>query len=146
MPTTIHSRVAALGIAAVAGFAALGMSAGPASASPEAQSAAGTVQAPQSSGYPAAASDYADELVQAWGNGDDIDVGELAAPSVVDGLADHGDEHATHWARIAADGDSIWTDVVYENSVSHEVMALTVANKTAEVDEEQAVQDISFHG
>lgn len=151
MNTTIRNRAAALGIAVVAGLAGVGATGGTAMGSTGSQ--AGSVSSPgaavsqgsQSDGHPKHASAYADKLVRAWGNGSDIEVGERAAKGVVDILAEHGDEHATHWDRIAADADTSWTDVVYKNTITQEVMTLTVSNNTAEVDEEQAVRYISFH-
>ena len=148
MNSTIRNRAAALAIAAIAGFAGVGATGGSALASSGSHAGSGSEAAvaleTQSDGHPKASSAYADKLVRAWGNGSDIEVGELAAKGVVDVLDEHGDKHATHWDRIAADADESWTDVVYENTVTHELMTLTVSNNTAEVDEEQAVRYISF--
>ncbi|WP_166970889.1 hypothetical protein [Brevibacterium atlanticum] len=149
MNTTIRNRAAGLGIATIIGFAGVAVTDGTALASPGTQTAAGdtaatAASAAQSTGHPSAAADYADELVRAWGTGSDIDVGERAAKSVVDALDDHGDAHVTQWDRVAADADSSWTRVVYTNRVTAEMMTVTVANKTAADDEEQAVRSVEF--
>lgn len=150
MNSTIRNRAAALGIAAIAGLAGVGATGGSALASTGSQGGSGSsaeaaaAQGSQSDGHPKLAAAYADKLVRAWGNGS-TEVGERATQGVVDALAEHGDEHATHWDRIAADADTSWTDVVYKNTITQEVMTLTVSNNTAEVDEEQAVRYISFH-
>jgi hypothetical protein len=145
MSTIIRSRAAALGIAAVAGIASLGVTAGPASAATGSESATpASAQAPQSSGYPTSAFDYADELVTAYGNGDDATMDDLATQDVVDALAEHFDAHTKRWHRTAADSGMGHTWVSYTNLDTHEVMILSVRIELAADGKADAVRQVQF--
>lgn len=150
MNTTVRNRAAALGIAAVAGIAGVGAAGGSGLASTSPQAGSGSnaevnvALGTQSDGHPANASDYADELVRAWGVGSDAEVGEHATPGVVEALSEHGDEFAAKWDRITADGAAGSSYVVYKNKTTGELMTFTVNNEAAAHDEHQAVHHIQF--
>lgn len=143
MSTLLRSRIAALGIAAVAGFASLG-AAGPVSAATGTDSTPGAAEAPQSSGHPIGASEYADNLVIAYGVGDGRTMDDLATENVVDALDDHGSAHAKRWHRTAADSGAGHTWVSYTNLDTHEVMTVTVRNEAASNGDTDAVREITF--
>ncbi|SDS91125.1 hypothetical protein SAMN04489752_2831 [Brevibacterium siliguriense] len=144
MPITIRSHAAVWGIAAIAGFTSLGVAAGPATASDDAASATSSAQAPQSSGYPIHAAEYADRLVAAYGIGDDVMINHLATRTVVDALAEHSDDHTKRWHRTSADSGKGYTWVSYTNLRTHEVMTLTVRNAIAAEGIGDAVREVEF--
>lgn len=151
MNTTIRNRAAALGIATIAGLAGVGVAGGSALAATTSEestnsgSATTAAAEPQSEGHPSNASAYADELVRAWGNGSDIEVKEHATQNVVDALSAHGDEHATRWHRITADGAAGSSYVVYRNKTTGELLTLRVNNEAAALGEDAAVHQIRFN-
>lgn len=150
MNTTIRKHAAALAIAAFAGIAGVGMTGGSALASTNspADSWSGSevrvaVDA-HSDGYPTNASGYADALVKAWGAGSDEEVNEYATPGVVEALSEHGDEFATQWDRIAADGAGKSSSVVYKNKFTGELLTFGVNNKAATHGDHPAVHHVQF--
>ncbi|MBM6590596.1 hypothetical protein [Brevibacterium sp. RIT 803] len=131
MKTTIRNRTAALGIAAVAGLAGIGLASGPALAAPapaEGTSSAADA-APQSVHFPTDTGIYADELVRAWGADNADRVEAFASPQVVEALNEHGNEDATHWVRTGGDGAAGTIYSTYENTVTGETMSVGVSNE-----------------
>lgn len=128
MKTTIRNRAAALGVAAVAGLAGIGLASGPALAAPAPESATSAGAESESVRYPTDSGEYADAFVRAWGAGDMDRVASLSTPQVVDMLKEHGNENATHWVQTGGDGaaGTYWID--YKNTVTGETMNVPVAN------------------
>lgn len=143
MKTSIRNRATALGIAAAAGLAGIGITAGPALASIDSTPAA-TAAATQSSGHPTNSLKYADKLVRAFGVGSDVDVERLATDAVVKTLSEHGDAHAGRWHRIAADSAAGSTYVAYTNLDTGEKMTLGVSNEKSANGDDDAVRQIRF--
>lgn len=144
MKTTNRNRAAALGIAAAASLATVGVAGGPALAGPDAEAAPPAVQESQSQGNPTNSLEYADDLVSAYGVGSDTKVEELATQNVVDALSEHGDAHATRWHRITADGAAGTTYVTYTNLDTGETMTLGVGNESASNGDDHSVRQVSF--
>ncbi|WP_152347792.1 hypothetical protein [Brevibacterium sp. CFH 10365] len=144
MPATVRTHAAMWGVTALAGLASLGTVAGPASASTETVSAASAAQAPQSSGYPISAVEYADRLVTAYGIGDDLVMDRLATQNVVDALTEADDGHVKRWHRTSADSGKGYTWVSYTNLDTHDVMNLTVRNAIAADKGGDAVREGEF--
>ncbi|UVI36613.1 hypothetical protein [Brevibacterium spongiae] len=134
MKSTIRNRAAALGIATVAGLAGLGLASGPAMAADasladsSSQSASSGVDA-QSVYYPTNSTDYANELVRAWGTDNTDRVEAFASGDVAEQLADHDGDDATHWDQTGGERTGDTTYVTYENTVTGEKMALGVSEK-----------------
>lgn len=147
MKTTIRNRAAALGIAGIAGLAGIGLVSGPALAASTSETAAADVK-PQSVYYPTDATEYADELVIAWGQGNTERVEAFASEDAAAELADHGDENATHWDRTGGEGAAGTTYVDYENTVTGEKLSVGVSNQALENGDEwgapNAVHKIQF--
>lgn len=147
MKTTIRNRAAALGIAGIAGLAGIGLASGPALAASTSESAAADVK-PQSVYYPRDATEYADELVIAWGQGNTERVEAFASEDAAAELADHGDENATHWDRTGGEGAAGTTYVDYENTVTGEKLSVGVSNQALENGDEwgapNAVHKVQF--
>ncbi|WP_209325355.1 hypothetical protein [Brevibacterium renqingii] len=153
MPTTTsHLRPSAV-LAASLGLASvllLTVSTNAAQATPTASAAPVTDQpgssssAPQSTGHPTEAAEYADRLVTAWSHGNDQEVKERAHPSVVQALAGHGTAHIKQWRRITADADSEHTAAVYVNRETGDVLTLSVDNRAADRGSEGAVERVRF--
>lgn len=150
MNTTIRNHATALAIAAFAGIAGVGVAGGSALATPNSPADSGShaetivsVDA-HSDGYPTNASGYADALVKAWGVGSDEEVDEYATPGVVEALSEHGDEFATQWDRIAADGAGESSSVVYKNKVTGELLTFGVNNDAATHGLHPAVHHVQF--
>ncbi|GAA1873540.1 hypothetical protein [Brevibacterium marinum] len=150
MNTTIRNRAAALSVAAVVGVAGVAITGGSALASTNSPTDSGSsaevsgAVAAHSDGYPANASGYADELVRAWAVGSDAAVGEYATPDVVEALSEHGDEHATQWDRVAADGAAESSSVVYKNTATGELLTFDVDNEAATHGDHPAVHHVQF--
>ena len=150
MNTTIRNRAAALGIAAIAGLAGVAITGGSALASASPQSGHGSsaqtavAADAQSDGHPGKASKYADELMRAWDLGSDAEVAKHATPGVVEAMTDHGDEHASRWDRIAAEGTVASTSVVYKNKTTGELLTFTVDNHNAALGKAHAIHHIQF--
>lgn len=144
MNTTIRNRLAALGVAAVAGLAGGAVAGGPALASPNADAATTAVQQSQSADDATNAVTYADQLVIAWGNGSTDVVESHADESVVDTLSAHGNAHATHWDRVGSEGAAGTTYVDYENTVTGEQLSVGVASAAVANGEDKAVHTIKF--
>lgn len=144
MTTTLRTRTAALGIAAVAAFASIGMAGGPALAAADATSAHTADSDAQSSGHPTDSLKYADELVRAFGVGSDVEVERLATDAVVKTLSEHGDAHASRWHRVAADSAAGSTYVAYTNLDTGEKMTLGVSNERSANGDDEAVRQIRF--
>ena len=144
MPTTFRSHAGAWGTAVIAGLASLGLAAGPVSASTDTSSAPAATQAPQSSGYPTSAVEYADKLVSAYGNGEGQVMDHLATRNVVAALTERHYKHAERWHRTSADSGKGITWVSYTNLETQEVMNLTVRNSIAVDKGGDAVREIEF--
>ena len=144
MRTSLRKRAAALGIATVAGFAGIGVTAGSALASTDSASVATTAKDTQSSGHPTTSLEYADDLVRAFGVGSDVEVEKLATDAVVKTLSEHGDAHASRWHRIAADSAAGSTYVAYTNLETGEMMTLGVSNEKSANGSNHAVRQIRF--
>ncbi|MCU4298228.1 hypothetical protein D3I60_14310 [Brevibacterium permense] len=149
MKHTVRNRTAAIGIAAVAGLAGLGLATGPAmAAETSTQSAASDVDT-QSVYHPTDPVKYADELVRAWGKGDTDRVEAFASTKVAEELQSHSDDEVTHWDRVGGEGAAGTTYVDYENTVTGEKMSLglpteAVSNPDNEWGTPNAVHRISF--
>lgn len=150
MNTTIRNRAAALSLAAIAGLAGVSLTGGTALASTNSPTDSGSgaevsvASDAHSDGYPRNASGYADALVKAWGAGSDAEVNEYATPGVVEALSEHGDEHATQWDRIAADGSADSSSVVYKNKATGELLTFDVDNEAATHGDHPAVHHVHF--
>ncbi|SDR77994.1 hypothetical protein SAMN04489751_0425 [Brevibacterium sandarakinum] len=150
MNTTIRNRAAALSLAAVAGLAGVALTGGTALAANDSPADSGSnaevsaAVAAHSDGDPRNASGYADALVTAWGAGSDAEVSEYATPGVVEALTEHGDEHATQWDRIAADGAADSSSVVYKNKATGELLTFDVDNEAATHGDHPAVHHVRF--
>lgn len=147
MKTTIRKQAAALAIAALAGIAGVGVAGGSALATTdtEADPASSLVAVgAHSDGHPTNASGYADALVSAWGVGSDKEVKEYATPGVVEAMSEHGDEFATKWDRIAADGVGKTSSVVYKNKATGELLTFDVDNEAATHGYHPAVHHVWF--
>lgn len=150
MNTTIRNCAAALGVAALAGFAGVASTGGSALAATGAQaeaassSSAGVAVGAHSDGHPTNASGYADELVRVWGAGSEDEVSEYATPGVVEALAKHDEGHAAQWTRIAADGTGESSSVVYKNKATEELLTFVVDNEAATHGYHPAVHHVRF--
>ncbi|MCF2588704.1 hypothetical protein [Brevibacterium sp. UCMA 11752] len=150
MNTTFRKRAAALSLAAIAGLAGVALTGGSALAATNSTADSGSgaevnvVSDAHSDGHPRNASGYADALVKAWGVGSDEEVNEYATPGVVEALSEHGDEHATQWDRIAADGADESSSVVYKNKVTGELLTFGVNNEAATHGLHPAVHHVYF--
>lgn len=156
MKSTIRNRAAALGIATVAGLTGVGLTTGPAMAAEasladsSSQSAASDVGS-QSIYYPIEAGKYADELVIAWGQDNTDRVEAFATDEVAEKLADHGDEHGSHWRNSGAEGAAGTTYITYRNTETGEKMTLGVSNQAIGDQDEwgaapHAVYRVDFDG
>lgn len=146
MPAFISTRAAKWGVAAFAGLVSLGLAVGPASASADSPPESSAAQAPQSSGHPKSAVNYADRLITAYGIGDAVVVDQLATKNVVATLAEHNDGHAKRWHRTSADSGKGYTWVSYTNLDTYDVMNLTVRNAAAAGKDGDAVREVEFVG
>ena len=150
MNTTIRKHAAALSVAVLAGLAGVALTGGSALAATNSPGGSGSSSAvsvavdAHSDGYPTNASGYADALVKAWGVGSDAEVSEYATPGVVKALSKHGDEHASQWDRIAADGAGKSSSVVYKNKATGELLTFGVNNEAATHGLHPAVHHIQF--
>lgn len=129
MKSTIRNRAAALGVATVAGLAGLGLATGPAMAADTSTQAAASDVGTQSVYYPTNSTDYANELVRAWGTDNADRVEAFASEDVAKQLADHDSENATQWKQNGGERTGDTTYVFYENSVSGEKLVLGVSEK-----------------
>lgn len=152
MNTTFRNRSAALSLAALVGFAGVAITGGSALAATNSPADPGSGSGSEvnvasdahSDGHPRNASGYADALVKAWGVGSDEEVNEYATPGVVKAMSEHGDEHATQWDRIAADGAAESSSVVYKNKVTGELLTFGVNNEAATHGLHPAVHHVYF--
>lgn len=152
MNTTFRKHAAALSVATLVGLAGVAITDGsalaatnsPADSGADTASAVSVAVDAHSDGYPTNASGYADALVKAWGVGSDAEVDEYATPGVVKAMSKHGDEHATQWDRIAADGAGKSSSVVYKNKVTGELLIFGVNNDAATHGLHPAVHHIQF--
>lgn len=143
MTTTIRNRAAALGIAAVAGLATVGLASGPALASTNSDTTT-PAQDSQSEELPTSPADYADDFVSAYGVGDKDKVAELANDNAYTALYHHQHGSADRWDRRSAQSRAGTTYVVYKNLETKGRLTVSVNNETASHGEEDAVTSIEF--
>ena len=133
MKSTIRNRATAFGVATVTGPAQTNFSALLAAVH-----------------FPTDPTTYADELVQAWGNGNTDRVEAFASPGVVDELDAHRDDNVTHWDRMGTEGAAGTTYVDYVNTVTGETMSLGLPTEAVhnggERGEPHAVHSVRFQG
>lgn len=143
MNTTIRNRAAALGIAAVAGVATVGLASGPALASTSSETTT-TAQKSPSEEFPTNPVDYADDFVSAYGVGDKGTVAELANDTAYTALYAHHHPHADRWDRKSSHSRAGTTHAVYTNVETKGRLTVSVNNETASHGEEDAVTSIEF--
>lgn len=85
--------------------------------------------------FPTNAEDYADALVEAWGDGDEPAMKDLAAPQAVDTLESYAMPDNTDWEQTESDSDSASEDgivmVTYEEATYGTVLELEVNDELA---------------
>ncbi len=88
--------------------------------------------------------DYADDLVRAWGAGDEARMNQLATPEVITALKQHAPKGGPNWERTAQDAGAGSVFVTYTNSADKSVLQLRVQNETAGQGEPHAVVEAKF--
>ena len=93
---------------------------------------------------PSDATDYADDLVRAWGAGDEARMNHLATPEVIAVLKQHAPKCGPNWEHTVQDAGAGSSYVTYTNSADKSVLQVRIQNETAGQGEPHAVVEAKF--
>lgn len=93
---------------------------------------------------PSNATEYADALVVAWGNGNEAQMKQLATAQVVASLTGHSAAGGPNWSQTSNDAGAGSVFVSYENAEDGTVLNLRVQNQVVGQGHEQGVVEASF--
>lgn len=93
---------------------------------------------------PTNAADYADALIRAWGVGDQDQMDDFAADSVVAALTGHAAKGGNGWERTSQDAGAGSVFLTYTNAADKTEVQLRVDNAKASAGEDEAVVEAKF--
>jgi len=93
---------------------------------------------------PSNATEYADALVVAWGNGNQAQMEQLATVQVIASLTEYSEQGGAHWSQTGSDAGAGSVFVSYENAEDGSVLNLRVQNQVVGQGHEQGVVEANF--
>ncbi|MEG1445569.1 hypothetical protein [Glutamicibacter sp.] len=104
----------------------------------------GTVGGQELGKLPSSATEYADALVVAWGNGNEAQMKQLATDQVVALLTGHSAAGGPNWSQTGSDAGAGSVFVSYENADDGSVLNLRVQSQVVGQGHEQGVVEANF--
>ncbi|MFJ2316132.1 hypothetical protein ACIOTN_05410 [Glutamicibacter sp. NPDC087661] len=104
----------------------------------------GTVGGQELGKLPSSATEYADALVVAWGNGSEAQMQQLATDQVVALLTGHSAAGGPNWSQTGSDAGAGSVFVSYENADDGSVLNLRVQSQVVGQGQEQGVVEANF--